>query len=77
MPVPLVEGNARISEAAKRILDMPGIFQNVAFSNDSRFNWGSDDNRVLLWMPRDERHNFTLAVQRHNSHKWCADIGQG
>ncbi|GFV98329.1 transposable element Tcb2 transposase [Trichonephila clavipes] len=39
----------------------------VVFSDESRFNLSSDDNRVRVWTPRDERLNPTFALQRHTA----------
>ncbi|KFM63304.1 Transposable element Tcb1 transposase, partial [Stegodyphus mimosarum] len=36
-----------------------------SFSDESRFNLGSDDNRVRVWRARGERLNPAFAVQRH------------
>ncbi|GFX25384.1 transposable element Tcb2 transposase [Trichonephila clavipes] len=35
----------------------------VIFSDESRFNLSSDDNRVRVWRPRDERLNPAFALQ--------------
>ncbi|GFX77685.1 uncharacterized protein TNCV_1106021 [Trichonephila clavipes] len=37
----------------------------VVFSDDSRFNLGSDDNRVRVWRSRGERLNPAFVLQRH------------
>ncbi|GFV32530.1 transposable element Tcb1 transposase [Trichonephila clavipes] len=37
----------------------------VVFSNESRFNFSSYDNRVCVWRPRGERFNPAFALQRH------------
>ncbi|GFV29499.1 transposable element Tcb2 transposase [Trichonephila clavipes] len=39
----------------------------VVFSDESRFNLGSDDNRVRVWRPRGERRNPAFALQRHTA----------
>ncbi|GFT95829.1 transposable element Tcb2 transposase [Trichonephila clavipes] len=40
---------------------------HVIFSNKSRFNLSSDDNRVRVWRPRDERLNPAFALQRRTT----------
>ncbi|GFU46877.1 transposable element Tcb2 transposase [Trichonephila clavipes] len=40
-------------------------FNQVIFSDESRFNLSSDDNHVLVWRPRGECHNPAFALQRH------------
>ncbi|GFU05064.1 transposable element Tcb2 transposase [Trichonephila clavipes] len=40
----------------------------VVFSDESRFNLSSDDNRVRGWRPRGERLNPAFAFQRHTAH---------
>ncbi|GFX65430.1 transposable element Tcb1 transposase [Trichonephila clavipes] len=42
-------------------------WNQVVFSDESRFNLSSDDNRVRLWRPRGERLNIVFALQRHTS----------
>ncbi|GFW27485.1 transposable element Tcb2 transposase [Trichonephila clavipes] len=42
-------------------------WNQVVFSNESRFNLSSDDNRVRLWRPSDERLNPVFALQRHTA----------
>ncbi|GFT20517.1 transposable element Tcb2 transposase [Trichonephila clavipes] len=37
----------------------------VVFSDESRFNLSSDDNRVRVWRTRGERLNLAFALQRH------------
>ncbi|GFU56775.1 transposable element Tcb2 transposase [Trichonephila clavipes] len=49
-------------------------WKQVIFSDESRFNLSSDDNRVCMWRPRAERLNPALALQRHSSHSWCDGI---
>ncbi|GFX97071.1 transposable element Tcb1 transposase [Trichonephila clavipes] len=39
----------------------------VVFSDKSRFNLSSDDNRVRVWRPGGERLNPTFALQRHTA----------
>ncbi|GFW48427.1 transposable element Tcb2 transposase [Trichonephila clavipes] len=41
----------------------------VVFSDESRFNFSSDDNRVRVCRPRDERLNPAFALQRHAAPK--------
>ncbi|GFX80814.1 transposable element Tcb2 transposase [Trichonephila clavipes] len=40
----------------------------VVFSDESRFNLSSDDNRVRVWRPRGERLKPAFALQRHTDH---------
>ncbi|GFX17758.1 transposable element Tcb2 transposase [Trichonephila clavipes] len=40
-------------------------WNQVVFSDESRFNLSSDDNRVRVWRPRGDRLNFTFVLQRH------------
>ncbi|GFU23958.1 transposable element Tcb2 transposase [Trichonephila clavipes] len=39
----------------------------VVFSDESRFNFRSDDNRVRVWKPRGERPNPAFALQRYTA----------
>ncbi|GFW19799.1 transposable element Tcb2 transposase [Trichonephila clavipes] len=39
----------------------------VVYSDESRFNLSSDDNRVRVWRPRGERLNPAFALQRHTA----------
>ncbi|GFY35008.1 transposable element Tcb2 transposase [Trichonephila clavipes] len=40
-------------------------WNQIVFSDESRFNLGSDDNRVRVWRPRGERLNPAFSLQRH------------
>ncbi|GFU03046.1 transposable element Tcb2 transposase [Trichonephila clavipes] len=40
-------------------------WNQVVFSDESRFNLSSDDNRVREWRPRGEHLNPAFALQRH------------
>ncbi|GFU54741.1 transposable element Tcb2 transposase [Trichonephila clavipes] len=40
-------------------------WDQVVFSDESRFNLSSYDNRVRVWRPRGERLNLAFALQRH------------
>ncbi|GFX08865.1 transposable element Tcb1 transposase [Trichonephila clavipes] len=42
-------------------------WNQVVFSDESRFILSSDDNRVRLWRPRGERLNPAFALQRHTA----------
>ncbi|KFM75446.1 Transposable element Tcb2 transposase, partial [Stegodyphus mimosarum] len=44
-----------------------GEWNQVVFSDESRFNLGSDDNSVRVWRARGERLNPAFALQRHMS----------
>ncbi|GFT94366.1 transposable element Tcb2 transposase [Trichonephila clavipes] len=49
-----------------RKLDCSGMEQ-VVLSNELRFNFTSDDNRVGVWRPSGERFNPAFALQRHTA----------
>ncbi|GFU85062.1 transposable element Tcb2 transposase [Trichonephila clavipes] len=42
-------------------------WNQVAFSDESRFNLSSDDNCARVWRPRGERFNPAFALQRHTA----------
>ncbi|GFV05965.1 transposable element Tcb2 transposase [Trichonephila clavipes] len=42
-------------------------WNQVVFSDESRFNLSSDNNRVRVWRPRGERLNPAFALQRHTA----------
>ncbi|GBM98632.1 hypothetical protein AVEN_236796-1 [Araneus ventricosus] len=42
-------------------------WQNVVFSDESRFVWGIDDNHVRVWRRPGERYNSTHVVARHTA----------
>ncbi|GFV80831.1 transposable element Tcb2 transposase [Trichonephila clavipes] len=42
-------------------------WNKVVFSDESRFNLSSDDNRVRVWRPRGERLNPAFALQLHTA----------
>ncbi|GFY12410.1 transposable element Tcb1 transposase [Trichonephila clavipes] len=42
-------------------------WNQVVFSDESRFNLSSDDNRVRVWRPRGERLNPAFALQQHSA----------
>ncbi|GFV53456.1 transposable element Tcb2 transposase [Trichonephila clavipes] len=42
-------------------------WNQVVFSDESRFSLSSDDNRVSVWRPRGERINSAFALQRHTA----------
>ncbi|GFW46312.1 transposable element Tcb2 transposase [Trichonephila clavipes] len=42
-------------------------WNQVVFSDESRFNLGSDDNRVRVWRLRGERFNPAFALPRHTT----------
>ncbi|GFT38272.1 transposable element Tcb1 transposase [Trichonephila clavipes] len=42
-------------------------WNQVVFSEESRFSLSSDDNRVCVWRPRGERLNPAFALQRHSA----------
>ncbi|GFU78288.1 transposable element Tcb2 transposase [Trichonephila clavipes] len=42
-------------------------WNQVVLSDESRFNFSSDDNRVRVWRPRGERLNLAFALQRHTT----------
>ncbi|GFV25861.1 transposable element Tcb2 transposase [Trichonephila clavipes] len=43
------------------------VWNQVVFSDESRFNLSCDDNRVRVWRPRNERPNPAFALQRHTT----------
>ncbi|GFU88116.1 transposable element Tcb2 transposase [Trichonephila clavipes] len=47
-------------------------WNQVVFSDESRFNLSSDDNRVRVWRSRGERLNPAFSLQRHS---WCDRMG--
>ncbi|GFV82152.1 uncharacterized protein TNCV_2790501 [Trichonephila clavipes] len=49
-------------------------WNQVVFSDESRFNLSSDDNRVRVWRPRDERLNPAFALQRHTASTACVMV---
>ncbi|GFS87465.1 transposable element Tcb2 transposase [Trichonephila clavipes] len=44
-------------------------WNQVVFSDESRFNLSSDDNHVLVWRRRGERLNPAFPLQRHTAPK--------
>ncbi|GFT72432.1 integrase catalytic domain-containing protein [Trichonephila clavipes] len=42
-------------------------WNQVIFSNESRFNLSSDDNHIRVWRPHGERLNPAFALQRHTT----------
>ncbi|GFX32123.1 transposable element Tcb2 transposase [Trichonephila clavipes] len=42
-------------------------WNEVVFSDESRFNLSSDDNRGRVWRPRGERSKVAFALQRHTT----------
>ncbi|GFW36928.1 transposable element Tcb2 transposase [Trichonephila clavipes] len=42
-------------------------WNQVVFSDESRFNLSSDDNRFRVWRPRGERFNPAFSLQRHTA----------
>ncbi|GFW75896.1 transposable element Tcb2 transposase [Trichonephila clavipes] len=42
-------------------------WNQVVFSDESRFNLSSDGNRVRVWRPRGERINPAFTLQRHTA----------
>ncbi|GFV41255.1 hypothetical protein TNCV_1231701 [Trichonephila clavipes] len=47
---------------------MTRIGYQVVFSDESRFNLSSDDNRVRVWRVHGEHLNPTFTLQRHTAH---------
>ncbi|GFS83585.1 transposable element Tcb2 transposase [Trichonephila clavipes] len=50
-----------------RKLDCAAEWNQVVFSDESRFNLNSDDNPFRVWRPRGERLNPAFALQRHTA----------
>ncbi|GFS70981.1 transposable element Tcb2 transposase [Trichonephila clavipes] len=42
-------------------------WNQIIFSDESKFNLISDDNHVRVWRPREERLNPAFALQRHTT----------
>ncbi|GFV14261.1 uncharacterized protein TNCV_1163841 [Trichonephila clavipes] len=42
-------------------------WNQIVFSDESKFNLSSDDNRVHAWKPRGERLNPAFSLQRHTA----------
>ncbi|GFV20316.1 transposable element Tcb2 transposase [Trichonephila clavipes] len=42
-------------------------WQKVVFSDESRFVWGTDDNRILVWRRPGEQYNSHHTVLRHTA----------
>ncbi|GFU04984.1 transposable element Tcb1 transposase [Trichonephila clavipes] len=42
-------------------------WNQVVFSDESRFNFSSDDNRARAWRPRGKHLNPTFGLQRHTA----------
>ncbi|GFT44504.1 hypothetical protein TNCV_3250941 [Trichonephila clavipes] len=42
-------------------------WQKVVFSDESRFVWGTEDNRVRMWRRPGERYNSSNSVLRHTA----------
>ncbi|GFX98484.1 transposable element Tcb2 transposase [Trichonephila clavipes] len=47
-------------------------WNQVVFSDESRFNISSDDNRIHVWRPHGERVNPAFVLQRHS---WYGGMG--
>ncbi|GFX91605.1 transposable element Tcb1 transposase [Trichonephila clavipes] len=50
-------------------------WQKVAFSDESRFVLGTDDNRVRVWRRPGERYNSPHCSTSHCPHSWCNGLG--
>ncbi|GFV70474.1 transposable element Tcb2 transposase [Trichonephila clavipes] len=61
--------NARIQPTASSVViqAQAAEWNQVVFSDESRFNLSSDDNLVHVWRPRDERLNPAFALQRRTA----------
>ncbi|GFV24583.1 transposable element Tcb2 transposase [Trichonephila clavipes] len=57
----------RLEECHARGNRTAAEWNQVVFSDESRFNLSSDDNRVRVWRPRGERLNSAFALQRHTA----------
>ncbi|GFV66058.1 transposable element Tcb2 transposase [Trichonephila clavipes] len=55
--------NARVQSTASSA----AIQAQVIFSDESRFNLSSEDNRVRVWRPRGERLNPAFALKQHTT----------
>ncbi|GFX69088.1 transposable element Tcb2 transposase [Trichonephila clavipes] len=75
------------TRTAKRFIDRhPGTargnstaedWNQVVFSDETRYNLSSYDNRVRAWRPRGERLNPAFALQRHTASTAEAIFQQG
>ncbi|GFW28043.1 transposable element Tcb2 transposase [Trichonephila clavipes] len=62
--------NARVQLTASSAgIQTAAEWNQVVFSDESRFNLSSDDNRVRVWRPRGERLNPAFASQQHTAPK--------
>ncbi|GFU86426.1 transposable element Tcb1 transposase [Trichonephila clavipes] len=50
-------------------------WDQVVFSDESRFNLSSDDNRVRVWRPHGERGACLCFTVTHRYHSWCDVMG--
>ncbi|GFV09493.1 protocadherin-like wing polarity protein stan [Trichonephila clavipes] len=50
-------------------------WQKVVFSDESRFVWGTDDNRLRVWSRPGERYNPPHCSMSHCPHSWCNGLG--
>ncbi|GFW66954.1 transposable element Tcb2 transposase [Trichonephila clavipes] len=60
---PHIVRNARVQPTASST----ALQAQIVFSDESRFNLNSNDNRVCEWRPRGERLNPAFALQRHSA----------
>ncbi|GFV66148.1 transposable element Tcb2 transposase [Trichonephila clavipes] len=49
-------------------------WNQVVFSDESRFNLSSDDNRVCVWRPRGSRLNAAFTLQRRTTPVVCVMV---
>ncbi|GFW87692.1 transposable element Tcb2 transposase [Trichonephila clavipes] len=49
-------------------------WKNVVFSDESRFVWGTDDNRVRVWKRPGERFKSHHTVVRHTARTACVMV---
>ncbi|GFU10101.1 transposable element Tcb2 transposase [Trichonephila clavipes] len=67
-PIGVVPRTRKLDRSAMEPIRLyQGIQIQVVFSDKSRFNIISDDNRVRVWRPRGECLNPAFALQRHTA----------
>ncbi|GFW17304.1 transposable element Tcb1 transposase [Trichonephila clavipes] len=64
LPLPPTHRHLRLEWFCARGNWTAAEWNQVVFSDESRFNLSSDDNRVRVWRPRGERPNPAFALQR-------------
>ncbi|GFV98354.1 transposable element Tcb2 transposase [Trichonephila clavipes] len=60
--------------ASQCVISCQEYWQKVVFSDESRFVWGTDDNRVRVWRLPGERYNSPHTVLRHTARTACVMV---